>query len=287
MKSITLQAQADGLYSVTTTETTVEENVSVRIVDYIPSGPQYLFHDPFTSLGLSTSSNGIFWGAGNAGSGDKAPVVTQDLLHNGNPSLKFTFGGGGPDDDAWCEQRIKLPDLPEFWMQFHRYYPDGKEVIPVGPKWTHRKAPGASNNKFLRFWGGVDYTKYSMKVGIDTYPDGSGRDVFFPGYASNQGKPFGPYGLPTLPAQDDSTLGRWVKINTHFRCATAANNDGVIRMWEDGVLKIDHKNLPIYPNGGAGNAFTEGYLMGWSNSGFDQTSFCYLADIIIDNKPIL
>lgn len=287
-KTTTISRQQNNLYTVTTVETTIEKDVPLILSTPIPGPPNptsYLFHDEFTSLGLKTSSYGISWSSSNAGSGDKLPVVSRDCLYNGKPSLKFTFGGGIDTDDAWSEQRIVLPNMPEFWMQFYRYYPNGQESPSVGPKWFHRDAPGTDNNKFLLFWSGP-YVGYNVITGIGAWRNSSGHDVLYPGYSSNQIKAFGQHGLPSAPPHDDSMLGRWVKVNAHFKCATAANNDGVIQLWEDDNLKIDCTNLPLYPLNGEGNYFSDGYLMGWFNSGFNETTHCYLADVIIHDKPI-
>lgn len=291
-KSIEAVKQSNGLWTVTTVETMVEKDVVCTIKDIIvpppvviPPTTSVLFHDDFTSMDLSKKENGIYWGSGNHGSGEPKPVVTNECMYNGKPSLKFTFGGGKSDDDAWSEQRINLPSLPEFWIEFRRYYPNGKEAVSVGPKWIHRNAPGSDNNKFMVFWGG-NYGSYTTSVGISTLEDGAGHDIFYPTIGSNQGMAAGQHGLPSVSPQDDSTLGQWVNVKVHVKCATPANNDGVLQFWEDNVLKMDNRALPIYPKDGIGNAFTEGYLMGWSNTGFEQTTYCYIADFKLNDKPI-
>jgi hypothetical protein len=70
------------------------------------------------------------------------------------------------------------------------------------------------------------------------------------------------------------------------RLATAANNDGVIEMWVDGVKTINNTTLPLYPDYGIGNYMRNGYLMGWANSGFSATSNTYIDDVIISGVPI-
>lgn len=280
-KNLSYKEQANGLFTVTVVETDV---AIAQAAAPIPAA--VLFHDDFTSMDLKKSQNGIYWTPGNKGSGDQFPVVSTDILFNGKPSLKFTFGGGPPDDDAWCEQRFKIDTkLSDVWIQYYRYYPSGTELVNVGPKWVHRDAPGSDNNKVLVLWGGP-YRGYILTAGISAWQE-SGMDVFYPAYGSNQLSGAGARGLPSVPAQKDSTLGRWVKTNIHFKCATIANNDGVMQMWEDDVLIMDNTKIPLYPKDGIGNFFTEGYLMGWSNTGFDETTHCYIADFKIDDKPII
>lgn len=291
-KSIDLVRQNNGLWKVTTVETTVDIDVVCTITDKIVPPPvvippTVLFHDDFSSMDLKKVSNGIYWSSSNKGSGDLRPVVSKDMMFNDKPSLKFTFGGGPPDDDAWCEQRFKIDTkLSDVWIQYYRYYPSGTELVNVGPKWVHRDAPGSDNNKVFLLWSGP-YQGYPITTGISAWQDGEGRDIFYPTYGTNQLNGAGQRGLPSVPAQKDSTLGRWVKTNMHFKCATLANNDGVIQLWEDDVLIMDNTKIPLYPKDGIGNFFTEGYLMGWSNTGFDQTTHCYIADFKIDDKPII
>lgn len=297
-KSIEAVRQSDGLWTVTTVETTVDKDVVCAFKDIVlpppvvipppiitPPTTNVLFHDDFSSMNTNKSENGVSWSSKSAGSGDRLPTVTNELLFNGKPTLKFTFGGGPPDDDAWCEQRFKFDKpMPEVWIKYYRYYPSGLEAVNVGPKWVHRNAPGSDNNKILLLWGG-NYKGYNIAAGIAAWESGW-KDVLYANYGTNQLDGFGQRGLPSAPVQDDSTLGRWVEVKAHFKAATVANNDGVIQYWEDGTLKFDFRNIPLYPKGGIGNGFTEGYLYGWSNTGFDNTTHCYIADFKLSDKPI-
>lgn len=292
-KAIDAVKQDNGLWTVTTVETTVEKDVVCTIKDIIVSPPvvtppttSVLFHDDFSSMDAKKSMNGIFWSSKNAGSGDKLPVVTNDCLFNGKPSLKFTFGGGVPEDDAWCEQRIKLgAGLGEFWVQFYLYRPSGTEEKFVGPKWVHRDAPGGDNNKIMVWWGG-DYGKYTITCGLSAWEDNAGHDVMYTTLGTNQLDGSGQRGTPSAPAEPESNLGRWVKMTFHAKPASVSNNDGIVQFWEDDVIKIDNRALPLYPRDGIGNLFTEGYLMGWMNTGFEKTTHCYIADFKLSDKPL-
>lgn len=288
-KSIEAIRQADGFWTIKSVETDVvltSKDIIVPPPVVIPPTSEVLFYDDFSSMDLKNSMNGIFWSSQNRGSGDKYPVVTNDCLFNGKPSLKFTFGGGPPDDDAWSEQRFKFDKpISEVWIQFYRYYPSGKEEKFIGPKWVHRDAPGGDNNKILVLWGG-EYGKYTITCGLSAWEDKAGHDRIYTTLGTNQLDGAGQRGTPSAPVEPESNLGRWVKMTFHVKPASVANNDGIVQFWQDDLIKIDNRALPLYPRDGIGNLFTEGYLMGWMNTGFAETTHCYIADVKISDKPI-
>ena len=79
----------------------------------------------------------------------------------------------------------------------------------------------------------------------------------------------GPAPYPTTPLITPALLGQWVRIRIHFKTATAANNDGVAQFWINDSLVLDVPDLANYPYpSGAGNTYTDGYLLGAANSGF-------------------
>jgi hypothetical protein len=72
-----------------------------------------------------------------------------------------------------------------------------------------------------------------------------------------------------------------VTIRIRAKVPTAANNDGVIQIWVDGVLASNKTNLPGYPPDGIGNYFESGYLLGWANSGFQEGQSMFIDDVSI------
>jgi hypothetical protein len=59
-----------------------------------------------------------------------------------------------------------------------------------------------------------------------------------------------------------------------------------MEMWVDGVKTVSNTGLPMYPTGGVGNYLLNGYIMGWSNSGFSTTSSTYIDDVVVSGTPI-
>jgi hypothetical protein len=272
-----------GTYTVTVSSGSVNDKATVTVK--VPTGPY--FTDNFNSCTLSKAANsqGFFWWDTQGGNSTEVPAISSTMGRSGC-SLKFSFTAGVAGDDAWSEQRFGFGKrLSEVYMQWYQYWPVGSEWPNLGPKFVHREDTGPDNNKFLRFWD-EDYAKYRIKLGFSTLPRGGGDSNIITEYGTNGGG-VGPFGSAFDPNGITSTRrGRWVRIQIHVRLATAANNNGVIEMWVDGVKTINNTNLPMYPDGGLGNYLRRGYILGWANSGFSQTSMTYIDDVVISGVPI-
>lgn len=240
-----------------------------------------LFYDNFESGNFSYKENGFGWNGTSSGTGDNISVAT-DIAHSGTRSAKFTYGGGAAGNDAWSELRYILgKNMNDVYIQWYQYFPNGSDGL--GPKWVHR-SESPSNNKFMRLWSD-DYSNFTVKTGLSFWAVGGGDSQIGPDGGSNQ------TGLQLLAPKDsagmnDSRRGRWVKFQYHAKTATSANNDGVIQLWVDDVLTINNTSAALYPSNGTGNYFRNGYIMGWSNSGFDQTSSTYIDDVTISDTFI-
>lgn len=242
-----------------------------------------LFSDTFESGNLSHTENGFGWNGTNAGSGDGLSVST-DIARSGTRSVKFTFGGGPAGADAWSELRYILgKNMTDVYIQWYQYFPDGTEGL--GPRWTHR-SDGISNNKLFKLWADK-YTGYTVMTGIGSYPLSGGNSNFFTDYGTNQTGGNGNFDKDIDRVGLTNTLrGRWVKFQYHVKTASSANNDGVLQLWVDDVLTINNTDMNLYPLNGVGNYFRNGYFMGWSNSGFAQTTNTYVDDVTISDTFI-
>jgi hypothetical protein len=274
-----------GTYSVNakyTDGTTISSAVTVKV----PSGPY--FSDNFNSCTLNKSGNsyGFYWASTGGGTSTEVPRVVSSLGRSGSCALRFTYSAGPSGDDGWSEQRFKFgKKLSEVYMRWYQYFPSGSDSPSRGPKYYHRNDTGPDNNKFLRLWD-EDYTNYKLKLGLGFLPKSYGDSHIMAEYGTNH-EGVGPRGSDyDQDGITNSRRGRWIKIDFHMRLATAANNDGVIEMWVDGVKTISNTSLPMYPDGGLGNYVRNGYIMGWSNSGFNSTTNIYVDDVVISGVPI-
>lgn len=248
-----------------------------------------LYKDDFSSGDFSHAVNGYGWGdaRGGAETGkDAKPVVINTFGHNDNTSIKFTFGGGADGTDSWSELRYHLGESQkDVYIQWYAYYPDGTEGL--GPKWMQRNSSGPDNNKLLKLWANVYGAGHTVSTGVSTRSDGGGDARFFPVYGTSLTAGTGQWNLPSSSKTlDDSKRGKWIKLQFHMKTATSSNNDGVIQMWLDDELIIDNRDVDLYPSGGIDNFFKNGYIMGWANTGFDQTSYMYIDDFEISDSYI-
>ena len=240
-----------------------------------------LLQDDFETgnLGLPQPGGGS-WGGSNAGSGDKVQVNT-DLAKTGSYSLQLVFGGEVSGKDAWAEQRFELGgQYSEIWLKYDLFVPRN---------YYHRMDPPSANNKFLvHLWSGQYSGGPGLGGGFEVLPDGLGGSVldfhpFRPDSSHIKDTVRG--GVAIAP----SDRGTWVKFICQIKAASPANNDGVVRVWktpQGGTKTLIFERTDVKLYNSAGNFFERGYLLGWSNSGFTDTTTLNIDNITISNLPI-
>lgn len=239
-----------------------------------PSGA--LFSDDFTAGNLSKSVNGWSW------SGVWVDVVPGFAKFSGN-AARFTFKGNpstADTADAWAELRFKVgnANLKELWVTYYLYYPSGIEANPRGPKFLHRTVSGSTNNKFFRLYENYD-VGYLM-YGAHTWADGAtGNGYLTPdrrdatGYTQH-------YWDQHIPWETDQDRGKWLKIEVHCKAASGPGKaDGVLEYFKDDLPVFSRSDLDSYQSLGQ-NVWKEGYLLGWANSGFSQTTYAYISNVV-------
>ncbi|WP_168118645.1 heparin lyase I family protein [Paenibacillus sp. HB172176] len=281
------------------TSASVQREITVRSLEDSESSDVY-FQDDFETGDSSTIMDGFGWQNGDDGLGYLGPNVeiSDDIAHSGDYSMRFTFVGKPSGEDSMAEQRFDFgEDLDEVWFQWYQYYPDGNELqnigTDLGPRWYHRDDPiGTDNNKLFRLGTRDNNNLINSIFGYSTDPVGDGDSTVGMKFRSD-GKAIGEYGRSSINGgilQDESTRGRWVEYVMHYKTASGwQQGDGVSEMWVDGMQIHDHHDLNAWPTTNAAdtalNILNHGYIMGWSNSGFDETSYTYMDDFTISATP--
>lgn len=239
---------------------------------------QTIFTDDFESGDMSQTMNEARWVYGTNTN------VTSAIARSGDYSLRFVYTAGGQAGDySWSEQRFALGrQMTDVWLRWYQYFPAGDEGL--GPRWYHRsRSDVPDNNKLLRLWDN-DYSNYNIKAGFSYLPAGNGDSTIVPKFGTDGGG-VGDWGLePAVGVINESARGRWVEFIAHVKVDDGLGN-GVLDLWIDGSRVLQNV-LSMLPSLGEGNYFQYGYLMGWANSGFDQTSYTYIDDFIISDSPI-
>ncbi len=227
-----------------------------------------LYENGFESSTVTAQQNGISLGGG-AGTG-----VSSVRAYKGTKSLEFRFDGGPLKTDAWAERRIRFgKPYSEVWVKYDLYVP---------ANYFHRN-DSPSNNKFFAIFN--NGYKPGYQVNFSMYPSGSGDSLARIHYYKN-GREQSSDNLPSKLLFGTSDRGRWHRIVMHFKVpATLSSADGVMRLWKNGESIISVTNLAS--NGTSGlNYIDEAYILGWSNSGFNETTYMYVDDLVISDSPI-
>ena len=220
-------------------------------------GAEPYFSDNFDTGSLSSSSE--FSWVGNQ-------ALSTEQSYSGQYAMKFTYGPDADGEDSWVEQRFVLSSSPstaprEVWIEYRLRLPSN---------WVHRsQAPG--NNKLFAIFA-ENYSRSGDVQAVFEYQRQSdSRSGIRVICMSGRGCLKGNY-LTYL--FDTSMRGKWTRLRFHLK---AGQNDGLIEMWRDNDLVYSIYDYSHYFSSG-NNYWREGYLMGWSNSGYAQATSFFIDD---------
>ena len=264
---------------------------SATVMVIVPATPY--FEDGFESGDLKSNHDGFRWAGGQGGAGgDEMPIVTGALARPGAKSLRFRFVGGPTSDDAWSEQRFRLGrKLSEVYISFSLYIPGPGDAHLGTASYRHRDDPaGPINNKVFRLWD-VDYNRSDVQFGFSTrlMPGGLSRltrEWLVRGSDGRLQENSTGNAYPEWITDQDR--GHWIQVQIRGRLSRGPNaDDGLIQVWKNGRLVVDQQGMHFWSDwAGANNYFLNGYLLGWANSGFDETTHLYVDDVVISATPI-
>lgn len=245
------------------------------------------YSDDFEGTAPNSTPDKFFW-LGNIFSYGR---VSSAVAKSGSKSMIFDYPAGW---NTSIEERFELGSpTREIYVSFWWRVPTNFT------HYSNRPSIG-SNSKLLSIWmDGYSYQGMGPTVvwvfwGSEDIPLSSDLAVHYnpgamPGNSENtsvtsESKQLQPF--ITVP-QD---RGRWMHIVCYAKASTArGSNDGVIetyRKWEGETAytrlhRVDDADMPSPANGP--NGWKKGYLMGWSNPGYDDPTNFYIDDMYIGN----
>jgi len=226
----------------------------------------------FTSLGTSTAR--VFGGAG----------VINDSISNwpgadwtpfdGTTSLLFYYAAGANQS----EQRFFVGQhLPDFWMRY---------AWRVPPNYAHG-SNGGSNNKFLALWTNTYDTSGDITFQLRPRDGGAGSKLVVQdgGVAQIEEDVYNDFILTP------SDQGRWMEFCVRAVPATGAGaNNGIIQVWrkwsdESAWTQIYNKTTARLQE--AGQGIHEGYIMGWANGTYAETTWVQVDNVQIGSSSLV
>lgn len=243
----------------------------------LPSQAGVIFQDSFEGGNLAAKANGFSWGE------SRDTAVSTEKAKSGSYALKFTFAGVPSGQDSFSEQRFYLGgNYPDIWVSYDLYVP---------ANYVHRQQSDSANNKgFLYMWSGDYNSPSGPGMGPNFWPQNETTGPASYGTQYVWGPGWGKHFWSAMPkAIESEDRGKWVTIVAHYKYASSANNDGVAEIWKtrDGVQQklMSITNGDWYVSGQKG--FDQGYLLGWANSGFDQTTIFYIDNVTVSTTSLL
>lgn len=236
---------------------------------------EIFFQDGFESGDKSFTQNGVRWADSNS------VTVNTANPKSGSYGMQMRYWATPNNEDSWSEQRFSLGgNYPDIWVSYDMHIP---------ANYNHRTQSGSANNKaFLYMWSGNYGSPNGPMIGPEFWPNGDGTSnasmrVFGPGLDRHI--------WDACPvAIKSSDAGKWVKIIAHYKYASSSNNDGIAQIWKvyaDGSTELtcNVTNGAWYVAGARG--FDQGYLLGWSNSGFNEDTSFQIDNIVMSTTSLL
>ncbi len=143
------------------------------------------------------------------------------------------------------------------------------------------------NNKLGVIWQGKygsDKTGNAIEFGLWYGYRGNSNLSYAP--SKDHGAWVSGHTTPETPFIDkEKDLGKWMEVIIHVKVASKSNNDGVVQVWKNGEKYFDATNVKNYSDMGY-NYYDKGYLLGYSNSGFEEETNLYIDNVVFSTETI-
>ena len=264
--------------------------------------PKVLFDDGFESGDLSaTSPDGFAWGRTNRTSvvtmDDKGPLVVWNnkavkvrppdprnwRAHSGKYALRFRYPAG----QTMAEQRFKLGQAyPEIWFRFWLRVPENFQHGPKNP----------SNNKFFALWmDGYSQHGDGATAVWNFWRQADGNSRFtFSNSRDTAGR--GHHGSARDFLVSPRDRGRWMQIVLYAKMSSAPGvadgEQGIWRRWEGQkeftlISKAVGRGLQPSKDKTKAQGWAAGYILGWSNATYAQTTEWLLDEFTVSEHSLL
>lgn len=247
-----------------------------------PTDGEPFFFETFAG-GQRNNANGFEW------LGAVEPVVATDFGRSDSNSLRFTLNANGADVPSFSEERF---DMGRYLDRVAI-----EQWVHLPSNWKHRNTSYPGNNKFLFFWRNRDdYTQEARdwQVGVEWWRTNDfeswGRfmsNAPDQGFLSNQLPP--PNDPPFIGAAAPLKPGQWNRFRLYVQAASSRSaSDGVYKVWANDTQLVNLTNKALHnpSSDPVGALLRHGYLMGYMNSGFDETTVIHVDDVaFFDHLP--
>jgi len=258
-------------------DTAVVTVPSVVIPPPAPPSAGMFFSDNFDN-GQRNNANGFKW------LGATEPTISAERAFSGTYAMRFQFNATASGGQAWSEERFDMGRyLSEVAVEYMLYVP---------ANYRHRNVPNgtSANNKFFMLWrDNYAAGTGTFQVGVESWrtndTESWGRILSsFSNYNwIGTAGTFSSFIGETAPLKP----GQWNRIRFYVKAATARAaagttvSDGVMKMWVNNVLVYSQSNGDFnnFDPNVVGTTLRNGYLLGYANSGFDQTTVFYIDDV--------
>ncbi len=226
--------------------------------------------------GQRNNANGFQW------LGDIEPVVVTNFGRSDSNSLRFTFNANGVDTPSFSEERF---DIGRYLSEVAVEY-----WIHVPSNWEHRNTSYPPNNKWFFLWRDPDdYTQEARdwQVAVEWWrtndTESWGRfmsNAPDQGFLSNQLPP--PNDPPFIGASAPIKPGQWNRFRFYVKASSSRGaSDGIYKVWANDVQMVNLTNKQLHnpSTEPVGAVLRSGYLMGYMNSGFDETTIFHIDDL--------
>jgi uncharacterized protein YjdB len=271
-----VSALAEGSVSFTATSGSSSDDSQVTVAQESDGGGggssgTPIFFDDFESGDRNKTESGVRWSGSNSNSYGNVNMSTANP-RSGTHSLRLRYDAAPLGADGFAEQGFRIDGgLSEVYFEYYLHVP---------ANYFHR-VDYPTNNKLFRVWQGTGSSNtfsVTTEYQLSTACAGcSGHRMIAEqtGGKTTENNP-----NPLIGHNGPIVIGEWNQIRFGFKAASGLGKaDGFYRMWVNGVLVSELANFEFWNKKGLSETVIEaGYLMGWSNSGWNELTEFFVDD---------